>query len=48
MRELIHSQRGSLKRKPGDKPFAETGAEYEREEKELEERRFRRLAFGGK
>jgi hypothetical protein len=47
MRKYIHSLRGSLKRKPGDKPFAEEWAEYKREEKELEERRFQRLAASG-
>lgn len=39
----IRAARGSLKRKPGDKPFAETWAEHKREEMELEERRFQRL-----
>ena len=34
--------RGILKRKPGDKPFAEEWAERHREEKELEERRYAR------
>jgi hypothetical protein len=48
MRELIHSFRGKFKRKPGDKPFAEEWAEYKREEKELEERKFQRLATLGK
>jgi hypothetical protein len=47
-REEIHALRGSLKRKPGDKPFAEWWADYKREEKELEERRFQRLAALGK
>jgi hypothetical protein len=57
-REDIHALRGSLKRKPGDKPpdawpkaftqFAEWWAEYKREEKELEEKRFQRLATLGK
>ena len=47
-REFIHSLRGSLKRKPGDKPFAEKWAEYKREEKELEERRFLQVAALGK
>ena len=42
MREFIHSLRGKYKRKPGDKPFAEEWAEYKREEKELEERKFQR------
>lgn len=48
MRKLIHSFRGSLKRQPGDKPFAEWWADYKREEKELEERKFQRLAALGK
>jgi hypothetical protein len=48
MREYIHSLRGSLKRKPGDKPFAEAWAEYKREEKELEERKYQRFAAMGK
>jgi hypothetical protein len=47
-RNEIHALRGSLKHKPGDKPFAEDWAEYKREEKELEERRFQRLAAMGK
>jgi hypothetical protein len=47
-REEIHALRGSLKRKPGDKPFAEWMAELNREEKELEERKFQRLAALGK
>ncbi len=45
----IRAARGSLRRRPGDKPFAEAWAEHKREEIELEERRFRRLmALGGK
>lgn len=48
MRKLIHSFRGIFKRKPGDKPFAEEWAEYKREEKELEERRYQRLSSAGK
>jgi Fungal HAT1, C-terminal len=48
MRKLIHSFRGIFKRKPGEKPFAEEWAEYKREEKELEERKFQRLAALGK
>jgi len=47
-RNEIHALRGSLKRKPGDKPFAEEWAEYNREEKELEERKFQRFAAMGK
>jgi hypothetical protein len=48
MRKRIHALRGSLKRKPGDKPFAEWMAELNREEKELEEKRYQRLAALGK
>ena len=48
MRKLISSVRGSLKRNPGEKPFAEQWAEYKREKKELEERKFQRLAAFGK
>ena len=48
MRKLIHSLRGKFKMKPSDKPFAEWMAEMNREEKELEERRFQRLAALGK
>jgi hypothetical protein len=47
-REKIHALRGSLKRKPGDKPFAEWMAELNREEKELEEKWYQRLAALGK
>jgi hypothetical protein len=36
---------GKFKAKPGDKPFAEQWAEYKREEKGLEERKFQRLAI---
>ncbi|HTB82301.1 MAG TPA: hypothetical protein VK742_01485 [Candidatus Sulfotelmatobacter sp.] len=48
MREFIHSLRGSLKRKPGEKPFAEWWADHKRKEIELEERRYQRLAALGK
>ena len=48
MREFIHSLRGSLKRKPGDKPFAEQWAEHKRAEMELEERKYQRFAAMGK
>ena len=48
MRKHIRSFCGIFKRKPGDKPFAEEWAEYKREEKELEERKFQRLAAMGK
>jgi hypothetical protein len=47
MRKRIHALRGSFKT-PGDKPFAEWMAELNREEKELEEKRFQRLAALGK
>jgi hypothetical protein len=42
-RQEIHALRGSFKT-PGDKPFAEWMAELNREEKELEERKFQRRA----
>lgn len=48
MRKFIHACRGQFKAKPGDKPFAEWMAELNREEKELEERKFQRLAALGK
>ena len=38
---LIKRGRGIIKRKPGDKPFAEEWAEHKNEEKELEERHVR-------
>jgi hypothetical protein len=38
----IHALRGSLKRQPGDKSFAEEWAEHKREEKELEDAKFAR------
>ena len=47
MRRYIHSLRGKFKT-PGDKPFAEWMAELNLEEKELEERKFQRLAALGK
>jgi AbrB family looped-hinge helix DNA binding protein len=37
----IRRLKGILKRKPGDKPFAEQWADHKREERELEERRGR-------
>jgi hypothetical protein len=46
-REEIHALRGKFKT-PGDKPFAEWMAELNREEKELEEKRYQRLAALGK
>jgi hypothetical protein len=45
-REEIHALRGKFKT-PGDKPFAEWMAELNREEKELEERKFQRCAVLG-
>ncbi len=48
MRKLIHSFRGKFKLNTDGKPFAEWWAEYKREEKELEERKFQRLAVLGK
>ena len=47
MRKYIHTLRSKFKT-PGDKPFAEWMAELNREEKELEERKFQRLAALGK
>lgn len=38
----IRKLRGILKRKPGDKPFAEEWAEHKREELELEEAKYAR------
>jgi hypothetical protein len=43
----IRSIQSVCKQKPGDKPFAEEWAEYKRTEKELEERKFQRLAALG-
>jgi len=40
----IRRLRGILKRKPGDKPFAEQRAEHKREEMELEEAKYARSA----
>ena len=45
--EEIHALRGKYKI-PDDKPFAEWMAELNREEKELEEKRFQRPAVLGK
>jgi hypothetical protein len=47
-REEIHALRGSLKLNTGGKPFAEWMADLNREEKELEERKFQRFAAMGK
>ncbi len=41
-RYAIYRLRGILKRKPGEKPFAEEWAEHKRREKELEERKYGR------
>jgi AbrB family looped-hinge helix DNA binding protein len=38
---LIKRGRGILKRKPGDRPFAEEWAEHKQREKELEDRHVR-------
>ena len=38
---LIRRGRGLLKRKPGDKPFAEEWAEHKKQEKEREDRHAR-------
>ena len=48
MREFIHSLRGSINFDTGGKPFAEWMADLNREEKELEERKFQRLVALGK
>lgn len=39
-KRAINRLRGILKRKPGDKPFAEEWAEHKRQEKELEEAKY--------
>ena len=39
----IHRLHGILKRKPGDKPFAQEWAEHKAEEKALEEAKYARL-----
>lgn len=41
-RRTIAQLHGILKRKPGDKPFAEWWAEHKREEKALEEAKYAR------
>jgi hypothetical protein len=46
--EAIRSIQTVCKRKPGDKPFTEEWAEYKSTERELEERKFQRLAALGK
>jgi AbrB family looped-hinge helix DNA binding protein len=40
----IHRLRGILKRKPGEKPFAQEWAEHKAEEKALEEAKYARLS----
>jgi hypothetical protein len=47
-REEIHALRGKFKFNTGGKSFSQWWADYKREEKELEERRFQRLAALGK
>lgn len=39
----IHKLRGILKRKPGEKPFAQEWVEHKAEEKALEEAKYARL-----
>ncbi len=47
--KLIDSIQAKFRIKPGEKPFAEEWAEYKREERELEERKFQRhMALGKK
>ena len=41
-RHAINRLHGILKRKPGDKPFAEEWAEHKREDKALEDARYAR------
>ena len=47
-RAEIHAMRGKIKLNTSGKPFAEWWADYKREERELEERIFKRLAALGK
>ena len=47
MRKLIHSFRGRFKLNTSGKSFSQWWAELNREEKELEEKRFQRLAALG-
>jgi AbrB family looped-hinge helix DNA binding protein len=44
----IRRLRGILKRKPGDKPFAEEWAEHKREEIEMEEAKHARCTGGAR
>jgi hypothetical protein len=48
MRKFIHSLRGKYKFNTGGKSFTEWMADLNREEKELEERKFQRFAAMGK
>jgi len=48
MRKHIHLFRGKFKLNTGGKSFSEWWSDYKREEKELEERKFQRLAALGK
>ena len=48
MRKLVHSFRGKFKLNTGGKSFNQWWADYKREEKELEERKFQRFAASGK
>ena len=41
-RHAVNRLRGILKRKPGEKPFAEDWAEHKRQERELEEATYAR------
>jgi hypothetical protein len=43
IRAQIRKFRGSLKRKPGDKPFAQEWAQYKAQEKALEEAKWKRF-----
>ena len=47
-REEIHALRGKYKLNTDGKSFSQWWADYKREEKELEERKFQRLAALGK
>jgi len=44
---LIRQARGRVKRRPGEKPFAEQMAEYKREEIALEDAKLERLTQAG-
>ena len=47
-KHAIARLRGILKRKPGDKPFAEDWAEHKAEEKALEEAKYERSTRGAR